>query len=77
MEILAGVDSPAEAQQARLEVQVKRLAGAMGQGSEDTQDRIAEIRQQWYLTGGGPAGEERILQQRFEKASRAAGGTGT
>ena len=77
MEILAGVDSPAEAQQARLELQVKRLAGAMGQGSEDTQDRIAEIRQQWYLTGGGPAGEERILQQRFEKASRAAGGTGT
>jgi hypothetical protein len=71
MEILAGVESPVEAQQARLELQVRRLAGAMGQATEGTMDKMAEIQRQWYLTGGGPASEERILQHRFEKAARA------
>jgi hypothetical protein len=71
MEILAGVDSPAEAQQARMELQVKRLAEAMGQGSESPLGNRAEIQREWYLTGAAPATEEQVLQARFEKVMQA------
>jgi uncharacterized protein (DUF305 family) len=68
MEILAGVESPPEVQQARLEFQVNRLAEAMGQGSGDKVGEMADIRREWYLSGGAPANQEKILQGRFEKA---------
>ena len=71
MEILAGVDSPAEAQQARLEFQVKRLAEAMGQGTEGPIGNRAGIQHEWYLTGAAPASDEQVLQARFEKASQS------
>jgi len=77
MEILAGVESPPEAQQARMALQVKRLAEAMGHGAGDTIDNLAEIQREWYLTGGAPAAEEQALQQRVEQATRTAGQTGT
>jgi phosphoserine phosphatase len=67
MEILAGVESPPEVHQARLEFQVNRLAEAIGQGSEDTVGKMAEIQREWYLSGGAPANQEKILQGRFEK----------
>jgi len=68
MEILAGVESPSEVQQARLEFQVNRLAEAIGQGSGDKVGKMAEIQREWYLSGGAPASQEKILQGRFEKA---------
>jgi hypothetical protein len=71
MEILAGVDSPAEAQQARMELQVKRLAEAMGQGTESPLGKLAEIQREWYLRGAAPATEEQVLQARFEKVMQA------
>lgn len=72
MEILTGVESPPEAQQARLEFQANRLAEAFGKGSEDTIGIIAEIQREWYLSGGMPATQEKILQERFEKARQAS-----
>ena len=68
MEILAGVESPPEVQQVRLEFQVNRLAEAIGQGSGDKVGKMGEIRREWYLSGGAPANLEKILQGRFEKA---------
>ena len=70
MEILAGVESPPEVQQARMAFQVNRLAEAIGQGSGDTVGKMAEIQHEWYLSGGAPASQEKILQGRFEKASQ-------
>jgi len=77
MEILAGVESPPEAQQARMELQVKRLAEAMGHGAGDTIDTMAEIQHAWYMKGAAPAAEQQALQQRFEQASRTASQKGT
>ena len=68
MEILAGVESPPEAQQARMEFQVNRLAAAIGQGAGDKVGKMAEIQRDWYLSGGAPANQEKRLQRRFEKA---------
>lgn len=68
MEILAGVESPPEVHQARLEFQVNRLAEAIGQGSGDKVGKMAEIQHEWYLSGGAPVNQEKILQGRFEKA---------
>jgi len=68
MEILAGVESPPEVQQARMEFQVSRLAEAIGQGSGDKVGKMAEIQREWYLSGGAPASQEKILQRRFGKA---------
>ena len=68
MEILAGVESPPELQQARLEFQVNRLAEAIGQGSGDKVGKMAEIQREWYLSGGAPANQEKTLQGRFEIA---------
>ncbi len=71
MEILSGVESPAELRQARMEYQANRLAEAMGQGEADPVGKMAELEVAWCLTGGAPASEEVVLQQRFEKARQA------
>ncbi len=68
MEILSGVESPPELKQARMEYQANRLAEAMGQGEEDPVGKIAELERSWCLTGGAPASQEALLQQRFNKA---------
>lgn len=71
MEILSGVESPVELQQARMEFQANRLAEAMGQGENDPVGKLAELERSWYLTGGAPASEEAVLQQRFARAREA------
>ena len=71
MEILCGVTSPPEYQQARMEYQANRLAEAMGQGEEDPVGKTAELEHSWCLTGCAPASEEARLQQRFDKARSA------
>jgi exonuclease SbcC len=68
MEILAGVESPSELREARLQLQTARLAGAMAQGTGDTMGSRAELEHDWYLGAAAPAEQERLLQQRFDVA---------
>ncbi len=68
MEILAGVESPPEARQARLQLQTRRLAGAIGKGAGDIFGTWAKLEHDWYLSGAAPEAEEALLQQRFDKA---------
>jgi hypothetical protein len=68
MEILAGVESPPEARQARLQLQTHRLAGAIGQGVGDIVGTRAKLEHDWYLCGAAPAAQESRLQQRFDTA---------
>ena len=70
MEILTGVESPPDALQARMEFQANRLAEAIGQGVEDPVGKLEELELDWYLSGGAPAAEQSVLQQRFEKARK-------
>ena len=70
MEILAEVDSPAEAQQARMEYQVSRLSAAM-QGDKSTNDEAQSIEQQWYLTAAVAGATGAALEQRFQIALQA------
>lgn len=72
MEILAGVESPPEIQQARLEYQVMRLSEAMSGGEKVTneQEDAQSIGHKWYLTGiRAPHVAE--LERRFAKACDA------
>ena len=73
MEILCGADSPAEEQQARMEFQANRLAEAIGHGVDDPVGNIADLEREWYLSAGAPPGQEKSLQERFEKARKTAG----
>ncbi len=68
MEILAGVESPAEDQQARLQLQTNRLAGAMGKGRGDIVGSREKLERDWYLCGAAPVAKETGLQQRFDRA---------
>jgi hypothetical protein len=72
MEIASGVESPQEFQQARMEFQTNRLAEAIGQGVADPVGELADLQRDWYLSGCAPAAEDDALQERFEKANRAA-----
>ena len=68
MEIVAGLESPPEAAQARMAYQVERLARAMSGDKDDAEDGGKEeaeaIERAWYLSG--PCLE--ALEQRFEAA---------
>ncbi len=74
MEILAGIDSPPEAAQARLAYQVDRLSAAMTGGektSMNPQQEALEIEQNWYLSAAVSREQTKILEQRFHKACQA------
>lgn len=74
LEILAGVDSPRDYQQARLEYQVARLSESLT-ARNTAQDARAEARQietQWYATGGLPGELNAALEARFGRALEAA-----
>ncbi|WP_069472831.1 DUF349 domain-containing protein [Candidatus Marithrix sp. Canyon 246] len=74
MEILAGIDSPAEAAQARLAYQVDRLSAAMSGGektSMNPQQEALDIEQNWYLSAAVSREQTKILEQRFNKAYQA------
>jgi len=68
MEILAGVESPPEDRQARLQLQTHRLAGAIGKGVGDIVGTRAKLEHDWYLFGAAPAAQQAMLQQRFDTA---------
>jgi len=74
MEILAGIESPPDAAQARLSHQVSRLSAAMtgGDGGEiEPKAEAEEIEQSWYLSGAAPSDQTARLEQRFRKACEA------
>lgn len=77
MELLAGIESPPEAAEARLAYQVARLARAMGQGSVPRQEQdaaLAEAEQterEWLLASPAPAPVRSALERRFQRAVEA------
>jgi exonuclease SbcC len=73
MEILCGAESPAEEQQARMKFQANRLAEAIGHGVDDPVGKMTDLEREWYLSAGASPGDEKSLQQRFEKARKTAG----
>lgn len=76
LEILAGIDSPPEAREARMAYQVKRLSEAMKGGLVEAEpsDKFTELQQlerAWYLSGAVPADAALKLETRFQHAVQA------
>lgn len=69
LEIAAGVETPSELAQQRLELQVARLAERLTEGEEDSLQSGLRLLMDWYLLG--PAPHEAALDQRFEQARAA------
>ncbi len=71
-EILASLDSPAEYQNRRMEIQVERLNRQLAQGEKDNRSRQEQLKQlqiSWYCLGRLPADEYETLTSRFERAA--------
>ena len=75
MEILTGLDSPAAFAEARLAMQVQRLAGAMtGQMSEaERQAQTQQLLEEYFSIGPIPPEEASALQSRVEAVLASAG----
>ena len=71
MEIAAGVESPPEFQQARMEFQANRLAEAIGHGEADPVGELEDLQRAWHLSGCGPNKEDEALQARVAAVDRA------
>ncbi|NEV62409.1 DUF349 domain-containing protein [Thiorhodococcus minor] len=69
LEIIAGIDSPAELAQQRLEFQVSRLAERMAEGEDDPLQGAASLLHEWYACG--PAPQDQALSERFDRISEA------
>jgi hypothetical protein len=70
-EIAAGIDSPAEFTQARMQFQVSRLADAMHHKNEETRSRHEQLRNlqlAWYQAGPVPMEAQGSLEARVERA---------
>jgi len=76
VEIAAGIDSPAEFTQARMQFQVSRLADAVHHKNEETRsrhDQLRELQMKWYQAGPAPMEAQGSLEARFERAIAAPG----
>jgi hypothetical protein len=72
MEVLANIESPPEAQQARMEYQVSQLAEKMKQASStNIISEIEELQAKWYLSGVIEGTLHQALESRFERACQA------
>jgi hypothetical protein len=69
LEIIAGVESPPELAQQRLEFQVARLAERMVEGEDDPLQGATQLLHDWYLCGPAPHNES--LNARFERIRHA------
>jgi exonuclease SbcC len=85
MELLAGVESPPEAERTRLEYQVARLSVTLSLGAQPAGGDVSrlawELECDWELTGPAAAGED-SLEARFQEArdvlwARLSGGEGS
>ncbi len=77
LEIAAGVESPPECAQARMEYQVARLSESLGgrdsQKFGNTAEEARKLQEEWRLLGALPAAQNEWLEQRFERALAALG----
>jgi hypothetical protein len=72
MEVLANIESPPEAQQARMEYQVSQLAEKMKQAvSTNIISEIEELQAKWHLSGVIERALHQALENRFERAYQA------
>jgi hypothetical protein len=69
LEILAGIDTPAEYAQDRLQFQVARLTERMVDGEEDPLQSSTRLLREWYLGGPIPPGDG--LAERFARIHQA------
>lgn len=69
LEIIAGIESPPEWAQQRLEFQVARLAERMVGGEEDPLQGATQLLHEWYRSGPAPA--DAALAARFERVRLA------
>ncbi len=69
LEIIAGLESPPELAQQRLEFQVARLAERMVEGEDDPLQGATRLLHDWYLCGPAPRNDS--LNARFERVRRA------
>lgn len=69
MEFLAGLDSPAEDRQARMNFQVERLAQRMSERGEapGLADELAGLRERWYASFPQPLDQHEDMAKRFRK----------
>jgi DNA repair protein SbcC/Rad50 len=74
-EFLAGVDSPAEHQAARMNLQVEKLSARMSSGqSTDPKAERAALDMRWWSTGPITAADRERLAARRQRALEALGG---
>ena len=77
LEIAAGVESPPECAQARMEYQVARLSESLSGRETHKAGSAAEegrkLQEEWCLLGAAPAARNEWLERRFEQALAALG----
>ena len=72
IEVLANIESPPEAQQARMEYQVSQLAEKMKQAtSANITSELEELQVKWHLSGVLEQTLQQVLESRFERAYQA------
>jgi hypothetical protein len=77
MEVAAGLESPAEFGEARMRLQVSRLADALGhrqEGAVAGAGRLRELLLDWYQTGPAPVEAHAGLDARVDRVLTAAQG---
>jgi hypothetical protein len=69
MEFLAGLDSPAEDREARMNFQVERLARRMSERGQapGLNDELGALRNRWYASFPLPDGKHQAMAMRFRK----------
>lgn len=72
LEILCGVESPADQQEARMTRQVDRLADAMRGENEDADLEIGQLKREFRLLGPLDADQREALEQRFARLADAS-----
>jgi hypothetical protein len=76
MEIAAGLDSPPEFADARMRLQVSRLADALShrqEGARAGSERLRELLLEWYPVGPAPAASHGALDARIARIVAALG----
>ena len=80
MEVAAGIDSPAEFAEARMQLQVSRLSDALHHRLEEARsngDRLRDLQMAWYQTGPVPRETHAQVEARFRQALAAIQSSGT
>jgi exonuclease SbcC len=79
MEVAAGIDSPVEFAEARMQLQVSRLSDALHHRLEEARsngDRLRDLQMAWHQTGPVPGEVRAQVEARFQQALAAAQSSG-